>query len=164
MPTIDETTRATTNQFLAQHETLVIATEHEGQPFVTRAFYVEKPIEAGDTSLTLYGTFIVTSRKLANLRENGRVGLFIGPDQPSVWLEATAHAYALEDEQISATVREQLGQKSPTAAGFIARVPIVAVEIRVDWLRITDLTGGPLYTEAIFDTTQSGKVSKEQKV
>lgn len=164
MPTIDDTTRATINQFLAQYETLVIATEYEGQPFVTRAFYVEKPIEANDTSLTLYGTFIVTSRKLANLRENGRVGLFIGPDRPSVWLEATAYAYALEDEQVSATVREQLGQKSPTAAGFIARVPIVAVEIRVDWLRITDLTGGNLYTEATFDTMKSDTVSKEQNV
>jgi nitroimidazol reductase NimA-like FMN-containing flavoprotein (pyridoxamine 5'-phosphate oxidase superfamily) len=158
---MDDTTRATINAFLAQYETLVIATEHEGQPFVTRAYYVEKPIEAGDTSLTLYGTFIVTSRKLANLRENGRIGLFIGPDQPSAWLEATAHAYALEDEQASATVREQLGQKSPAAAGFIARVPIVAVEIRVDWLRITNLSASPIYTEATFDTTQAGK---EQRV
>jgi nitroimidazol reductase NimA-like FMN-containing flavoprotein (pyridoxamine 5'-phosphate oxidase superfamily) len=157
MPTIDETTRATINQFLAQYETLVIATEHEGQPFVTRAFYVEKPIEEGDTALTLYGTFIVTSRKLANLRENGHVGLFIGPDQPSVWLEATAHAYALEDEQANKTVSERLGQKSPTAAAFIARVPIVAVEIRVDWLRITNLTGGPIYTEATFDTMQPAR-------
>ncbi|HEY6540325.1 MAG TPA: pyridoxamine 5'-phosphate oxidase family protein, partial [Ktedonobacteraceae bacterium] len=157
---IDETTRATINTFLAQYETLVIATEHEGQPFVTRAFYVEKPIEEGDTSLTLYGTFIVTSRKLANMRENGRVGLFIGPDQPSVWLEATAHAYAVEDEQTSAKVREQLGQKSPTAVAFIARVPIVAVEVRVDWLRITNLTGGSIYTEATFDTTLPGEFSK----
>ncbi len=164
MSTLDEATRATINQFLAHYETLVIATEHEGQPFVTRAFYVEKPIGVNDTSLTLYGTFIVTSRKLANLRENGRVGLFIGPDQPSVWLEATAHAYALEDEQTSATVREQLGRKSPTAAAFIARVPIVAVEICVNWLRITNLAGGTLYTEATFDTTQSNTVSKEQKV
>ena len=160
MPTIDETTRATINQFFAQYETLVIATEHEGQPFVTRAFYVEEPVEAGDTSLTLYGTFIVTSRKLANLRENGRVGLFIGPDQPSVWLEATAQAYALEDEQANKAVSERLGQKSPTAAAFIARVPIVAVEIRVDWLRITNLTGCPIYTEDTFDTMQSGKNDK----
>ncbi len=158
---MDDTTRATINNFLGQYETLVIATEHEGQPFVTRAYYVEKPIEAGDTSLTLYGTFIVTSRKLANLRENGRIGLFIGPDQPSSWLEATAHAYALEDEQTSAMVREKLGQKSPTAAGFIASVPIVAVEIRVDWLRITNLTASPIYTEATFD---SEHVAKEQKV
>ena len=164
MSAIDETTRTTINQFLAQFETLVIATEHEGQPFVTRAFYVEKPIEAGDTSLTLYGTFIVTSRKLANLRENARVGLFIGPDQPSVWLEATAHAYAVEDEQASAEVSKKLGQKSPTAAPFIARVPIVAVEIRVDWLRITNLVGGALYTEATFGTTQAERVGKEHRV
>ena len=164
MTTIDETTRTAINQFLAQYETLVIATEQEGQPFVTRAFYLEKPIEAGDTSLTLYGTFIITSRKLANLRENPRVGLFIGPDKPSVWLEAIANAYAIEDEQASAEVREQLGQKSPTAAAFIARVPIVAVEIRVDWLRITNLTGGPIYTEANFDTTQAGQLSKEENV
>jgi hypothetical protein len=61
-------------------------------------------------------------------------------------------------------VRERLGRKSPTAATFIARVPIVAVEIRVGWLRITDLTGGPLYTEATFDTMQPGKMSKEEKV
>lgn len=161
---MDDTTRATINAFLAQYETLVIATEHEGQPFVTRAFYVEKPIEAGDTSLTLYGTFIVTSRKLANLRENGRIGLFIGPDQPSAWLEATAHAYALEDEQASATVSERLGQKSPTAAGFIARVPIVAVEIRVDWLRITNLTASPIYTEATFDKTPASQTGEERKV
>ena len=154
---MDDTTRATINQFLAQYETLVIATEHKGQPFVTRAFYVEKPVGAGDTSLTLYGTFIVTSRKLANLRENGRVGLFIGPDQPSVWLEATARAYALEDEQANKAVSEKLGQKSPTAATFIARVPIVAVEIRVDWLRITNLTGGSIYTEATFDTMQPAR-------
>src|ERR1700694_860223 len=154
--TMDDTTRATINAFLAHYETLVIATEHEGQPFVTRAYYVEKPVEAGDTSLTLYGTFIVTSRKLANLRENGRIGLFIGPDQPSSWLEATAHAYAVEDEQVSARIREQLGQKSPTAAAFIARVPIVAVEIRVDWLRITNLTASSLHTEATFDTIEGG--------
>ena len=32
---MDDTTRATINAFLAHYETLVIATEHEGQPFVT---------------------------------------------------------------------------------------------------------------------------------
>ncbi|HVB72135.1 MAG TPA: pyridoxamine 5'-phosphate oxidase family protein [Ktedonobacteraceae bacterium] len=158
---MDDQTRQTINHFLAQYETLVIATEHEGQPYVTRAYYVEKPVAEGDTSLTLYGTFIVTSRKLANLRENARIGLFIGPDQPSSWLEATAHAYAVEDEQVSAMVRDQLGQKSPIAAGFIASVPIVAVEIQVDWLRITNLTASPFYTEVTFDTKHA---NVEQKV
>ncbi len=150
---MDGTTLETINNFLAQYETLAIATEHEGQPFVTRAFFVEEPVT--DTGLKLYGTFITTSRKLANLRQNPRVGLFIGPDQPSVWLEATAHAQVLTDESVSAHVRESLAKKSPVAAKFIARVPIVAVELQVNWLRITNLTGGPLYTEATFDTATS---------
>ena len=154
---MDNSTREAINQFLAQYETLAIATEHEGQPYVTRAFFVEEPVGADDASLTIYGTFIVTSRKLANLRHNARVGLFIGPDQPSLWLEATAVAHVLEDESASAAVREKLGQKSPVAAGFIARVPIVAVEFKVNWLRITDLTGGPLYTEAQFDALPTGE-------
>ena len=157
---MDDSTREAINQFLAQYETLAIATEDEGQPYVTRAFFVEKPVGAEDTSLTLYGTFIVTSRKLANLRQNARVGLFIGPDQPSRWLEATAVAHVLGDESASAEVREKLGQKSPVAAGFIARVPIAAVEFSVNWLRITDLTGGPLYTEAHFETLPSGEELK----
>ena len=150
---MDDTTRETINNFLAQYETLAIATEHAGQPFVTRAFFVEEPVN--DAGLKLYGTFITTSRKLANLRQNPRVGLFIGPDQPSVWLEATAHARVLTDESASAAVRENLAKKSPVAAAFIARVPIVAVELQVNWLRITNLAGGPLYTEATFDSTAS---------
>ncbi len=157
---MDATTGETINNFLAQYETLAIATEHEGQPYVTRAFYIEKPISENDTKLTLYGTFIVTSRKLANMRQNLRVGLFIGPDQPSVWLEATALARVLEDESASAAVRENLGKKSAVAATFIARVPIVAVELQVNWLRITNLTGGPLYTEVTFDTLST----EEQKL
>jgi nitroimidazol reductase NimA-like FMN-containing flavoprotein (pyridoxamine 5'-phosphate oxidase superfamily) len=60
---MDDTTRETINTFLAQYDTLTIATEHEGQPFVTRAFFVEEPVN--DTSLKLYCTFITTS---ANLR------------------------------------------------------------------------------------------------
>ena len=66
-------------------------------------------------------------------------------------------AHILEDESASADVREKLGQKSPVAAGFIARVPIAAVEFKVNWLRITDLTGGPLYIEAHFDTLPTGE-------
>src|SRR5205807_2897020 len=126
---MDNTAREAITKFLAQYDTLVIATEHEGQPYATRAFYVEQPVN--DTNLTLYGTFITTSRKLANLRQNPRVGLFIGPDQPTVWLEATAQARVLTDEKASKTAIELLGQKSTVAAGFIARLPIVAVELQV---------------------------------
>jgi nitroimidazol reductase NimA-like FMN-containing flavoprotein (pyridoxamine 5'-phosphate oxidase superfamily) len=146
---MDDTTRETIDTFLAQYETLAIATEFDGQPYVTRAFFVEEPVS--DTGLKLYGTFITTSRKLANLKQNPRVGLFIGPDQPSAWLEATAHARILTDESASAVVCENLGKKSPVAATFIARVPIVAVELKVNWLRITNLAASLVYTEVTFD-------------
>ena len=148
---MDEAARETITAFLAQYDTLAIATEHQGQPYVTRVFYVEQSIQ--DTRLTLYGTFITTSRKLANLRENPRVGLFIGPPQPTAWLEATALAHVITDENTSAAVREQLGRKSAVAATFIARLPIVAVELQVNWLRITDIAANPMRTEVTFTTT-----------
>ena len=145
---MDNTTQETITRFLAQYDTLVIATEHEGQPYATRAFYVEQSVN--DTNLVLYGTFITTSRKLANLRQNPRVGLFIGPDQPTAWLEATAQARVLTDENASKAAIEQLGQKSPVAATFIARLPIVAVELQVNWLRITNIAASPMQIEATF--------------
>lgn len=150
---MDNTTRETIQAFLAQYETLAIATVHDGQPYATRVFFVEDTIS--DSSLKLYGTFITSSRKLANLRENPRVGLFIGPSTPSIWLEATAEAHILTDDSAIAAVRENLGKKSPVAAGFITQVPTAAVELRVNWLRITDLTGGPVQTEVSFDTSAS---------
>ena len=152
---MEDSARETINKFLAQYDTLAIATEHDGQPFVTRAFFVEEPMN--DSYLKLYGTFITTSRKLTNLKQNPRVGIFIGPSQPSAWLEATAFARILTDESVSSVVLEKLGKKSSVAAAFIARVPIVAVEMQIKWLRITNLAASPLYTEMTFDTVASGQ-------
>ena len=152
---MEDSARETINKFLAQYDTLAIATEYEGQPFVTRAFFVEEAMS--DSGLKLYGTFITTSRKLTNLKQNPRVGIFIGPSQPSAWLEATALARILTDEDASSVVRENLGKKSSVAAAFIARVPIVAVEMQIKWLRITNLAASPLYTEMTFDTVASGQ-------
>ena len=155
---MDATAREAITRFLAQYDTLVIATEHEGQPYATRAFYVEQPVT--DTNVTLYGTFISTSRKLANLRQNPRVGLFIGPDQPSAWLEAIAQAHVLTDENVSKAVMEQLGKKSEVAATFIARLPIVAVEMQVNWLRITNIAANPMQIEATFAPAFAGEEAK----
>jgi nitroimidazol reductase NimA-like FMN-containing flavoprotein (pyridoxamine 5'-phosphate oxidase superfamily) len=152
---LDATTGDALASFLAQNYTLMIATEDAGQPYVTRAFYVERPVE--DAALTLYGTFITSSRKLANLRANPRVGLFIGPndDTPTRWLEATALARVVEDEHRSQFVRDQLSRKSSVAAGFIARVPIVAVELQLNWMRLTDIAATPAQTQLVFATTIS---------
>lgn len=145
---MDATTLARINTFVASYSTLVIATESAGQPYATRIFFVENA--ATDTTFKLYGTLITSSRKLANLQHNARVGIFIGPDQPSVWLEATACARVLTNEDEAENVRARLAQKSPVAAAFISRVPTAAVELEVNWLRITDLTGSSPYTEATF--------------
>ena len=148
---MDDSARDTINMFLAQYDTLAIATEHDGQPFVTRAFFVEEAVN--ESSLRLYGTFITTSRKLSNLQQNPRVGIFIGPSQPSVWLEATALARTLNDENASSLVLENLSKKSPVAAAFIARVPVIAVELHITWLRITNVKSSPMYTEVNFPNT-----------
>jgi len=147
---MDKATQTLITAFLEQYDTLAIATEYEGQPYVTRVFYAEQPIQ--ENSLTLYGTFITTSRKLANLQRNARVGLFIGPQEPTIWLEATAMAHILNDEEEDRHVREALSQKSSVAAAFIARVPIVAVALQINWLRITNVAANPMMTEATFDS------------
>jgi len=154
---MDDNTREKINRFLADYDTLVIATQDGDQPYATRAFYVEKPLDAHGTALDLYGTFIVTSRKLANLRTNPRVGLFIGPDKPSAWLEATAYARVLDDDEESAAVKANLSEKSPVAGAFIAQVPVAAVRLSVRWLRITDLAATPFATEVAFDATLPDK-------
>lgn len=145
---MDETLRTRIETFVSNYQTLVIATEHEGQPYATRIFFIEGALT--ETAYTIYGTLITTSRKLANVRHNSQVGIFIGPDQPSVWLEATAQARILDDEIEAAHVRARLAEKSPTAASFISMVPTCAVALDIRWLRITDLTGGTPYTEATF--------------
>ena len=145
---MDDSERSIINSFLAQYDTLAIATEHDGQPFVTRAFFVEEPVN--EDSLKLYGTFITTSRKLSNLQQNPRVGIFIGPSQPSTWLEATALARTLNNESATSVVLENLGKKSSVAAAFIARVPVAAVEMQITWLRITNVSAKPMYTEVTF--------------
>ena len=152
---MDDSERSIINSFLAQYDTLAIATEHDGQPFVTRAFFVEEP--ASEDSLKLYGTFITTSRKLSNLQQNPRVGIFIGPSQPSTWLEATALARTLNNDSATSIVLENLGKKSSVAAAFIARVPVVAVEMQITWLRITNVSAKPMYTEVTFQHTKYEK-------
>lgn len=152
---MDKTDRDRIDTFLAQYDTLAIATEHERQPYVTYTFFVEQPTQ--ENGLTLHATFITTSRKLANLRVNPRVGLFIGPHQPKTWLEATSVARVITDENEYQAMKERLEKKSAVAATFLARVPTAAIELRINWLRLTNLEGGQLYTEATFPVEKETK-------
>ena len=145
MPKMDAETRQTLHTFLAQYDTLLIATERDHQPYTTGAFFAEEITESGD--ITLYFTFIVTSRKLANLRDNPKVGLFIGPRQPTEWLEGTGVAQVVEDPQEAERAKQLVMNKSALAGQFMAQVPILPVRVAVNWARITDLRAGYKVTE-----------------
>ncbi|HEU5369726.1 MAG TPA: pyridoxamine 5'-phosphate oxidase family protein [Ktedonobacterales bacterium] len=145
MPKMETETRQTLQAFLAQYDTLLIATERDHQPYTTGAFYAEEITESGD--IILYFTFIVTSRKLANLRDNPKVGLFIGPRQPTEWLEGTGIARVVEDAEEAERAKQLVMKKSELAGQFMAMVPIVPVRVVVTWARITDLRAGYKVTE-----------------
>lgn len=145
MPKMDAETRQTLQTFLAQYDTLLIATERDHQPYTTGAFFAEEITASGD--ITLYFTFIVTSRKLANLRDNPKVGLFIGPRQPTEWLEGTGVAQVVEEPQEAERAKQLVMNKSALAGQFMAQVPILPVRVVVNWARITDLHAGYKVTE-----------------
>ena len=131
--------------FLAEHHTLVVATVADGQPWCTRVFFAEAFDNdgGGDHALpTLYLLAKTPSRKLANLRANDRVGIFVGPEQPTAWFEARGHAVVLADER-AAAARERVLAKAPEAGPFLARVTAESVRIRLDWLRLTDVRVEP---------------------
>jgi nitroimidazol reductase NimA-like FMN-containing flavoprotein (pyridoxamine 5'-phosphate oxidase superfamily) len=142
---MDQATRQTLADFLKEYDSLLIATERDHQPYTTGAFFAEEITEGGE--LLLYFTFIVTSRKLANLKDNPRVGVFIGPRQPTCWLEGTGVAEVVEDAQTAEYVKQQVMQKSALAAQFMAQVPITMVRVKLNWARITDLRAGYTVTE-----------------
>ncbi len=132
--------------FLAEHHTVVVATVAEGQPWCTRVFFAEA-FEGGDgpetgAFPTLYLLAKTPSRKLANLRANDRVGVFIGPEQPTAWLEARGHAEVLAEPDAS-RARDRVLAKAPEAGPFLARVTAVTVRIRLGWLRLTDVRAEP---------------------
>lgn len=135
----------TLEAFLHEYDTLLIATERDHQPYTTGAFFAEELSEAGE--FMLYFTFIVTSRKLANLKDNPKVGIFIGPRQPTCWLEGTGVAEVVADEAEAERVKQRVMEKSEVAAGFIARLPVTMVRVRVNWARITDIRAGLNVTE-----------------
>ena len=138
--------------YLAEHRTLVLATVADGQPWCTRVFFAEAfDADVGrrdgadddpeDGRLpTLYVLAKAPSRKLANLRANDRVGVFVGPEQPTAWLEARGHAAILA---AAADARARVLAKAPEAEPFLARVTAEAVRIRLGWLRLTDVRVEP---------------------
>ena len=131
--------------FLAEHHTLVIATVADEQPWCTRVFFAEAFEEQGaDTTSppTLYLLAKTPSRKLTNLLANDRVGVFVGPEHPTAWLEARGQAIVLAGDA-AADARARVLAKAPEAGPFLARVTAEAVRVQLAWLRLTDVRAEP---------------------
>lgn len=119
--------------------TLVVATARDGRPWIASAFYA--PAEDGGV-LTVTCAFLASSAKLANLRANPLAALFVGPREPSCWLQASAVATLVEDEPGRQAALDRLLAHAAAARVFVERVPVVPVVFRVEALKLTDLTGG----------------------
>lgn len=123
---------------LWENKTLVMATERDGRPWISSVFYAP---EADAGGVQLVCALLASSRKLANLRLNPRAAVYVGPREPTCWLQGEGSARVLDDPSETAAALDRLTAHAPAARVFIDRVPVVAVVLTLDSLRLTDLTG-----------------------
>lgn len=135
MPELPEAAR----RLLDEHRTMVVASaSRNGEPEAASVFYA--PDYEAD-ALHLVCALLSRSNKLAHLRENPRAGLYIGPQQPTRWLQASAVARIVEDDGERARRLGHLLTHAPEARVFVERVPVTVVVFDVERLKLTDLTG-----------------------
>jgi uncharacterized protein YhbP (UPF0306 family) len=124
---------------LDDHQTLVMATERDGRPWIASVFYA--PDVAGE-GVRLFCTLLASSRKLANLAQNPRVAVYVGPREPTCWLQAEGVATVLDDPAMAEDAIARLTAHAPAARVFVDRVPVVPVRVDLESIKLTDLTGG----------------------
>ena len=105
--------------------------------------------DCGWTWILLVATLLSRSAKLDALRHNARAGVFIGPQQPSQWLQAACVARIVEEEPERTQRIQQLVAAVPDAGVFVERVPVTPVLFSVQQIKLTDLTGGQPPIEVI---------------
>ncbi len=123
---------------LWERTTLVLATVRDDVPWVASVFYAPEQHEDG---LRLVCTLLASSRKLANLRANPRAAVYVGPQEPTCWLQAAGLASIVDDPTAAVAAIARLTAHAPAARLFVDRVPIVPVLIELDSIKLTDLTG-----------------------
>ncbi|MBI2761662.1 MAG: pyridoxamine 5'-phosphate oxidase family protein [Chloroflexi bacterium] len=124
---------------LWEQTTMVMATDQGGRPWIASVFYAPA-FEDGRLRITC--ALLATSQKLANLRANPLVALYVGPQEPTRWLQASGSARVLEDPGAVQPAMSALKLHAPASAVFIDRVPVVAIVIDIDEAKLTDLIGG----------------------
>lgn len=128
------------SSLLDTHQTLVLAVvRDDGRPEAASIFYAA---EQDGSRILLVAALLSHSSKLAALRQNAHAGVFIGPQRPTLWLQADCTARIVEEDEERSRRLRQVVTAVPDAAAFVERVPVTAVLFDVHHIKLTDLTGG----------------------
>ena len=145
MPMVELPARA--RAVLVEHQTLVLATtDGDGTPEAASVFYA--PVMDGEAP-ALVCAFLSSSGKLGHLRANPRAGIYVGPQTPTCWVQASATARIVEAAAEREARIAQLLAHAPGARVFVERVPVTAVVLTLTRLKLTDLTGARPPVEAV---------------
>ncbi|MFL5733197.1 MAG: UbiA family prenyltransferase [Chloroflexia bacterium] len=126
-------------EHLRQYDTLILATAEHGQPWTAGVFFAHEVTPDG--KLVLYTTMLQGSRKVETLKKNPKVGFYVGPREPSCWLQGSGRAVVAINPALTEKGKAIVREQAPGAAYFIDNVPVHVVRIFVDQVQLVDLPG-----------------------
>ncbi len=126
-------------EHLRQYDTLILATSERGQPWTAGVFFAHEVRPNG--RIVLYATMIQGSRKVDTLRRNPKVGFYVGPREPSKWLQGSGRAVIARNAELIEQGKSIVREQAPAAGMFIDHVPVHVVRIFVEQAQLTDLPG-----------------------
>ncbi|MFA5889675.1 MAG: hypothetical protein WDA27_01775 [Actinomycetota bacterium] len=129
------------------HTTMSIAMNRDGEPWVGKAFFVEDEPTAG--ALDICCALVLDARKLEMTRRSPRASFIVAGDVPDRWIQG-AGTVRIADAEDAVEILDCLRRKTGAAGEFLERFDSTPVRIRVDRLRVTDLTATPPVTEFTF--------------
>jgi len=144
----DDRVEAMKGLFDRYHTMAIAAAASADDPWVAKVFFVDDEPDAG--RLDLCCAMINTSRKLAMMRESGRVAFLVAGDHPDTWAQGTGRVEVVDDDADADAIMKRLEAKSPIAGPFLRMVPWTAVRIHVDRVKLTDIANSPPVTEFTF--------------
>jgi hypothetical protein len=130
------------------HTMSVAACTSPADPWIAKVFFVDDEPSPGKMDICC--AMINTSRKLAMMRESGRVAFVVAGDHPDRWAQGTGDVTFVDDTADADAIMKRLEAKSPIAGPFLRMVPWTAVRVHVDRLKYTDLTAKPPVAELTF--------------
>lgn len=144
---MNETARENLRAYIAAHNTLTLATEHNGKPFAASLFYA-------NDGFTLYFVSDPKTRHAENLKSNSRIAATINEDYND-WR-------AIQGVQIEGVCKEIANEKESTQAMGVytrkfrfvselgaAMAKIKFYKIEPTWIRFIDNTRGFGFKEEI---------------